>query len=82
MGEASYQPVDAPPVNLIEARATTSLDQNYQPVRTALDPSGATQVLSTASIVLKFDRFLLPGSVDAAAVGPDFVCLSGDLATQ
>ncbi|WP_438010229.1 hypothetical protein WME89_17210 [Sorangium sp. So ce321] len=82
MGEASYQPVDAPPVNLIEARATTSLDQNYQPIRTALDPSGATQVLSTASIVLKFDRFLLPGSVDAAAVGPDFVCLSGDLATQ
>ncbi|XYI01727.1 hypothetical protein ACMHYB_19005 [Sorangium sp. So ce1128] len=82
MGEASYQPVDAPPVHLIEARATTSLDQNYQPVRTALDPSGTTQVLSTASIVLKFDRFLLPGSVDAAAAGPDFVCLSGDLATQ
>ncbi|WP_437784917.1 hypothetical protein [Sorangium sp. So ce1097] len=81
MGEASYQPIDGPPVQLIEARATTSLDQNYQPVRTALDPSGAAPVLSTASIVLKFDRFLLPRSVGGAALA-DFVCLSGDLATQ
>ncbi|KYF55114.1 hypothetical protein BE08_20780 [Sorangium cellulosum] len=80
-GEASYQPIDGPPVQLVEARATTSLDQNYQPVRTALDPSGATPVLSTASIVLKFDRFLLPRSIGGAALA-DFVCLSGDLATQ
>ncbi|WP_437281814.1 hypothetical protein WME90_15055 [Sorangium sp. So ce375] len=79
MGEASLQPIDAPPVQLIEARATTSLDQNYQPVRTALDPAGTTEVLSTASLVLKFDRFLLPSSV-SGAVGAEFVCVSGDLA--
>ncbi|WP_437970785.1 hypothetical protein WMF04_16510 [Sorangium sp. So ce260] len=81
MGEATYQPIDAPPVHLIEARATTGLDQNYQPVRTPLDPGGATQVLSTASFVLKFDRFLLPGAV-SGAVGPASLCVSGDLATQ
>lgn len=81
MGEASYQTIDGPPVRLIEARATTGLDQNYQPVRTPLDPSGATEVLSTASFVLKFDRFLLPGSV-SGAVGPESLCVSGDLATQ
>ncbi|WP_437491067.1 hypothetical protein WME75_14910 [Sorangium sp. So ce1014] len=81
VGEASYQPIDAPPVHLIEARATTGLDQNYQPVRTPLDPSGATEVLSTASFVLKFDRFLLPGSV-SGAVGPGSLCVSGDLATE
>ncbi|WP_437737052.1 hypothetical protein [Sorangium sp. So ce1335] len=81
MGEASYQRADSPPVQLLEARATTSLDQNYQPVRTPLDPSGAIPVLSTASIVLKFDRFLLPRSVGGAALA-DFVCLSGDLAAE
>ncbi|XXX81060.1 hypothetical protein WMF30_20085 [Sorangium sp. So ce134] len=81
MGEASYQPIDAPPVRLIEARATTGLDQNYQPVRTALAQDGSTVVLSTASFVLKFDRFLLPGSV-SGAVGPQSLCVSGDLAKQ
>ncbi|WP_437746385.1 hypothetical protein WME73_16330 [Sorangium sp. So ce302] len=80
MGEATLQPIDAPPVQLIEARATTSLDQNYQPVRTALDPAGTTEVLSTASFVLKFDRYLLPSSV-SATVGAESVCVSGDLAT-
>ncbi|WP_437978082.1 hypothetical protein WMF11_16105 [Sorangium sp. So ce295] len=80
VGEAMLQPIDAPPVQLIEARATTSLDQNYQPVRTALDPAGTTEVLSTASFVLKFDRYLLPSSV-SATVGAESVCVSGDLAT-
>ncbi|AUX41914.1 hypothetical protein SOCE26_033390 [Sorangium cellulosum] len=81
MGEPAVQPIDGPPVRLIEARATTSLDQNYQPVRTALDPSGATTVLSTSSFVLKFDRFLLPSAV-GAALGHESVCLSADLAAQ
>ncbi|WP_437947287.1 hypothetical protein WME98_41905 [Sorangium sp. So ce296] len=81
VGEASYQTIDAPPVHLIEARATTGLDQNYQPVRTPLAPDGSTLVLSTASFVLKFDRFLLPGSV-SGAVGPESLCVSGDLAKQ
>ncbi|WP_437593166.1 hypothetical protein [Sorangium sp. So ce1000] len=77
VGEASLQPIDAPPVQLIEARATTNLDQNYQPIRTALDPGGTTTVLSTASFVLKFDRFLLPGAISAESV-----CVSGDLGKQ
>ncbi|AUX22110.1 hypothetical protein SOCEGT47_026110 [Sorangium cellulosum] len=80
MGEPSVQPVDAPPVQLIEVRATTGLDDDYRPVRTALDPGGSTQVLSTASFVLKFDRFLLPGAV-GPKLGPESLCVSGDLAT-
>lgn len=81
VGEPAIQPVDAPPVQLIEVRATTGLDDDYRPVRTPLDPGGSTQVLSTASFVLKFDRFLLPRAV-GPQFGPESLCVSGDLATQ
>lgn len=77
MGDPAYQPVDAPPVHVVEVRATTSLDANNQPVRTVLDPTGAVPVLSTASFVLKFDRFLLPSSATRQSV-----CVSADVATQ
>lgn len=63
----SPQPFDAPPPKLIAVRATTALADG-QPQRTPLDPGGASEVLSTASIILKFDRFLLPSSATRQSI--------------
>lgn len=74
VGDPSYQPVDAPPLHLVDVLATTDLDDDFHPIRTSLAPDGSTLVLPTASFVLKFDRFLLPGSAIRQSV-----CLQSDL---
>jgi hypothetical protein len=74
VGDPSYQPIDAPPPELLVVRATTALDANGDPQRTPLNADGSTQVLSTASLVLKFDRFLLPTTAIRQSV-----CLWSDL---
>jgi hypothetical protein len=76
-GDPSFQPIDAPPLQLVEVRATTGLDDDFQPVRTALNRDGSTQVLTTASFIVKFDRFLLPSSAIRQSV-----CLQADLGKE
>lgn len=75
MGTA-YQAIDAPLPQLLAVRATTALADG-QPQRTPLDPGGSTEVLSTASIILKFDRFLLPSTATRQSV-----CLWSDLSVD
>lgn len=47
---------------------TVDLDEEGQPVEGALAPDGSTQALSTTSIRVRFNRFLLPTSVSRQAV--------------
>jgi hypothetical protein len=74
VGSPATQPVDTAPLGLLDIRATTDLDDDFQPIRTSLAWDGSSRVLTTASFVLKFDRFLLPGSVIRQSV-----CLRADL---
>jgi hypothetical protein len=65
VGNPEREPVDAPPVHLV-AVELTGLDTNGQVSTLALSPSApslpdTSRVLSTTSVRLEFDRFLLPG---------------------
>lgn len=78
VGEPSPQQVGAPALTVAEVRATTDIDDDSQPVRTKLDPGGETEnVLSTASFVVKFDRYLLPASAIRQSV-----CIQADFGKQ
>lgn len=77
VGEASFQPVDAPSPTLLEIRATSAIGPGGGPQRTPIDPGGSSQVLSTASFILKFDRFLLPSTATRQSV-----CLYSDLSVE
>lgn len=74
MGTQAFQPTDTPPPNVISVKVTTSLDADGQPVREALALDGSTTVLSTTSIIVRFDRFLLPASAIRQSV-----CVQSDL---
>jgi hypothetical protein len=63
VGDPTFQKLDAPPPNVIDVKATTSLDGENQPVRTSIAGGGMPQVLTTTSFTIRFDRFLLPASV-------------------
>jgi hypothetical protein len=72
VGSAERQPVDAPPVHLLRVELT-GLDATSQPTTLTLTPSepvlaAATPALSTTSLGLSFDRFLLPGEAIRQAI--------------
>ncbi|UQA58237.1 hypothetical protein [Polyangium aurulentum] len=72
MGSAEREPVDAPPVHLIKVELT-GLDASNQPTTLTLTPSEpllseSTPALSTTSLRLTFDRFLLPASAVRQAI--------------
>lgn len=62
VGTAGFQPTDTPPPKVLSVKATTSLNSDAQPVREQLAVDGSSTVLSTTSLVIRFDRFLLPAS--------------------
>lgn len=77
VGAGHDEPVDAPPVHVLELLVTTSVDASGQPQREPAAPGALTTVLATTSLTLRFDRFLLPG--DAAL--RQSICLQPKLAT-
>jgi hypothetical protein len=77
IGTGHDEPIDAPPVHVLELLVTTSVDGAGQPQREPASPDAITTVLATTSLTLRFDRFLLPS--DAAL--RQSVCLQPKVAT-
>jgi hypothetical protein len=71
-GTPDLDPVDAPPLHVVEIQAATSV-ANGELVYAPIDPNGSTAVVPTTSIKLRFDRFLLPDTAtrQALCVQPD-----------
>lgn len=69
-GDPELQPLDAPPVRLLSVSGTTGLDDLGRPVRETLNPDGSSVLLSTTSLVLRFDRY-----IDARDAIRQSVCL-------
>lgn len=66
-GEPETQPIDAPPVTVLEVRATT-VDEGGAAVRAAIAKDGSTKVTTATSFEVRLDRFLLPGSATRQSV--------------
>lgn len=64
-------------MQVIEIRATTDLDDDFQPIQTPLAGDGSTEVLSTTSFVVRFDRFVLPMSVVRQSI-----CIQSDVSAN
>jgi hypothetical protein len=74
VGDAQYQATDTPPVHVADALSTLTLKADGTPD----DPKpiaadGSTRIVPSASLRLRFDRFLLPGTVTRQSV-----CLQPD----
>lgn len=68
MGAAAEQPVDAPPLHLIEVLAATSTDPSGSLVFEPLAAGGATRVLANTPLKLRFDRLLFGSTVTRQAL--------------
>ena len=74
VGDAQYQATDTPNVHVADALATLAVKADgspEDPQRIAAD--GSTKIVPSASIRIRFDRYLLPGSVTRQAF-----CLQAD----
>jgi hypothetical protein len=68
IGAAAEQPIDAPPLHLVEILAATSTDASGALVYEPLASGGATRVLANSPIKLRFDRLLFAPSVTRQAI--------------
>ncbi len=74
VGDAHYQPTDTPLVHVADALSTLTLKADGTPEDPqTLAADGSSKVVPSASLRLRFDRFLLPGSISRQAV-----CLQAD----
>jgi hypothetical protein len=73
VGDAGFQTIDAPPVEVLSVSTTVDTDEDGRPVQAEL--TEGAEVLSTASFAIRFNRFLLPSSASRQSV-----CLRANLA--
>lgn len=67
-GHPSEQPIDLPPLHVVDVLAATSTTPDGELVYEPLARDGTTQVLSTTPFKIRFDRLLLPGTATRQAV--------------
>ncbi|APR78110.1 Hypothetical protein A7982_03457 [Minicystis rosea] len=67
-GAAAEQPVDVPPLHVVDVLAATGTTPDGKLLYEPLARDGSTYVLSTTAIKVRFDRLLLPVSASRQAV--------------
>ncbi|MFT3771934.1 MAG: hypothetical protein QM820_41540 [Minicystis sp.] len=67
-GSAAEQPLDAPPVHIVEVLAATRTSADGKLVYEPLAADGSTAVLPTTAFKIRFDRLLLPVSASRQAI--------------
>lgn len=66
-GEPEFQPIDAPPVHVLEVRVS-AVDDAGGVSRAAIAADGSTRVTTATSFEVRVDRFLLPTSATRQAL--------------
>jgi hypothetical protein len=67
VGDATHQPIDAPALHVVQVLATTGVNADGSPKDPEVITDGATNVVPSSSIRLRFDRYLLPSSISRQA---------------